>query len=182
VVALNKFSSDSRQEIDLVAKKAGDFGADDFSVSQVWAKGSRGGLDLARSVARVSGAPKRFKFLYPLEAGLKEKIEAVAKRMYGAGGVRYSPAAQEKLNSYAKFGWAKLPVCMAKTALSLSHDPDLKGAPAGFSLPVRDVRAFIGAGFIAPLCGNIQTMPGLPAHPRGEGIDIDRQGNIVGLF
>ncbi len=181
VVAINRFDSDTDREINFVKRKAIESGADDCQVSQVWQKGSQGGLDLARSVMRLASLPKKFKFLYPLNASLKEKIEAIAISMYGARGVRYSDLAQAKIKMYNRRRWNKLPICMAKTHLSLSHDPDLKGRPENFILPIRDIRPFIGAGFLSPLCGDIQTMPGLPSHPRGENIDIDAQGNITGL-
>ncbi len=181
IVAVNKFDSDSRREIDFVSRRAVELGADECAVSQVWKKGSRGGIDLAKSVIKLAEKQKKFKFLYPLDAPIKEKIKIIATKVYGAKGVRYSKLAQNKIMIFTKRGWDKLPVCMAKTHLSLSHDPQLKGRPKNFILPVRDIRAYIGAGFLSPLCGATQTMPGLPSHPRGENIDIDEKGNIIGL-
>ncbi|MBM3249350.1 MAG: formate--tetrahydrofolate ligase [Candidatus Omnitrophica bacterium] len=181
VVAVNKFDTDTEKEIDLIRKSSLEFGARDCQVSEVWQKGSKGGVELAKSVIRLSGQPKKFNYLYALEAPLKEKIRAIATKVYGAGDVEYSAAAEEKIRVFNQRGWNNLPVCMAKTHLSLSHDPELKGAPSGFILPVRDIRAALGAGFIIPVCGRIQTMPGLPSHPRGEDIDIDEKGNIIGL-
>jgi len=181
VVAINKFSSDSEKEIEFVRKKAISFGAFDCRVSEVWQKGSKGGADLARAVICASRENKSFKFLYPLEAAIKEKIRLIATKVYGAKDIEYSDIAEDKIRLYNERGWDKLAICMAKTHLSLSHDPDLKGRPKDFILPVRDIRAFIGAGFLSPLCGLIQTMPGLPSHPRGENIDIDEKGNIIGL-
>lgn len=181
VVAINKFDSDTRREIDLIKIRAIEFGADDCQVSEVWAKGSKGGLNLARSVVKLASRPSNLQYLYPLNAPIKKKIRIIATSIYGAKDVQYSKKAEDKIKLYTKRGWDKLPICMAKTHLSLSHDPNLKGAPAGFVLPVRDIRAFIGAGFLSPLCGAIQTMPGLPGHPRGENIDIDARGNIIGL-
>jgi formyltetrahydrofolate synthetase len=181
VVAINRFDSDTAKEIELLKKRAAAAGADDCQVSEVWAKGSKGGLDLARSVIRLAETPKKMRFLYPLEVSIKEKIERIAIRIYGAKSVAYSETTERKIALYTRRGWDTLPICMAKTPLSLSHDPELKGRPADFVLPVRDIRAFIGAGFLSPLCGAIQTMPGLPTHPRGENIDIDARGNIVGL-
>jgi formate--tetrahydrofolate ligase len=181
VVAINKFDSDTLKEIELVKRMARVFGADDCQVSEVWQKGSRGGIDLAKSVVRLANRPKEHKYLYPLNVSIKEKIRAIAVNMYGAKDVGYSPVALKKIKLFTARGWDKLPVCMAKTPLSLSHDPQLKGRPKDFILPVRDIRAFIGAGFLSPLCGSIQTMPGLPSHPRGENIDIDAKGNILGL-
>ncbi|MCM8783149.1 MAG: formate--tetrahydrofolate ligase, partial [Candidatus Omnitrophica bacterium] len=181
VVAINRFTSDTEREIDFVKKKAEEFGAYRCEVSQVWAEGSLGGLNLARAVIEASRQPKNFHFLYPLELPIKEKIRIIATRIYGAKDVEYSKEAEEKIRLFTQRGWDKLPICMAKTHLSLSHDPHLKGKPSGFVLPIRDIRASCGAGFLYPLCGKIQTMPGLPSHPRGEMIDIDEKGNIVGL-
>jgi len=181
VVAINKFSSDTDKEVDFVKEKAIELGADDCQISEVWLKGSKGGLDLAKSVIRLASNPKKFKFLYPLDIPIKEKIKIIATRIYGAKDVEYSDLAEEKIKIYTERGWDKLPICMAKTHLSLSHDPTLKGRPRDFILPIRDIRASIGAGFLYPLCGTMQTMPGLPSHPVGEKIDIDEEGNVVGL-
>ncbi len=181
VVAINRFDADTDKEIDFVRSKALEFGAYDCCVSEVWAKGSNGGLDLAKSVVKASNEPKDFKFLYPLDMPIKEKIKIIATKIYGAGDVRYSDIAEEKIKLFTQRGWDKLPICMAKTHLSLSHDPEFKGRPKDFTLPVRDIRASVGAGFLYPLCGTMQTMPGLPTHPAGEHIDIDEEGNIVGL-
>jgi len=181
VVAINKFSSDTEKEIEFVRKKAVSFGAYDCRVSEVWQKGSKGGLDLAKAVVSAAGEKSNFKFLYPLDMPVKEKIRLIATKIYGAKDVAYSDVAEDKIRLYNERGWDKLPICMAKTHLSLSHDPDLKGRPEDFILPVRDIRAFTGAGFLSPLCGAIQAMPGLPSHPRGENIDIDAKGNIIGL-
>ncbi len=122
-----------------------------------------------------------FKFLYPLDIPIKEKIETIATKIYGAKNVEYAGLAEEKIKVYTEQGYDKLPICMAKTHLSLSHDPNLKGRPRDFALPIRDVRASIGAGFLYPLCGEMKTMPALPSHPVGEKIDIDAKGNVVGL-
>ncbi len=181
VVAINKFPGDSLQEIEIVRRKAREFGADDCQVSEVFAKGSSGGVNLAKSVIKLAAGENKFKLLYSLDASVKEKINTIAVKIYGAAGVSYSPEAEKKIREFSRFGWSKLPICMAKTQFSLSHDPDLKGRPQGFILPVRDIKVCAGAGFLAVLCGNIQAMPGLPAHPRGENIDIDGKGNIIGL-
>jgi len=181
VVAVNRFNSDSESEIKFVKDKAITFGADFACVSEVWQKGSKGGVDLAKCVIKAANMPNKFAYLYPLEASIKEKIETIAKKIYGAASVEYSELAENKIKLYTERGWDKLPVCMAKTPLSLSHDPQLKGAPSGFILPIRDIRVYTGAGFITPLCGSIQTMPGLPSHPRGENIDINQEGEIFGL-
>ncbi|MEW6101003.1 MAG: formate--tetrahydrofolate ligase [Candidatus Omnitrophota bacterium] len=182
VVAINRFSCDTDKEIDFVKKKAKEFGAYDSCVSEVWLKGSKGGMELGRAVINAAKEKSNFKFLYDLGASIKEKIETIAQKIYGAASVEYSPLAEEKINKYTQAGYDKLPICMAKTHLSLSHDPLLKGRPQGFIFPIRDIRASIGAGFLYPLCGEMKTMPGLPSHPAGEKIDIDEEGNIVGLF
>lgn len=181
VVAINRFSSDTDKEIDFVKNWALELGADDCQISEVWLKGSAGGVDLAKSVIKAAGKPKDFKFLYPLDIPIKEKIRTIATKIYGAKDVEYSELAENKIMLYTERGWNNLPVCMAKTHLSLSHDPNLKGRPKDFILPVRDIRASIGAGFLYPLCGEMKTMPGLPSHPVGENLDIDDKGNVVGL-
>ena len=182
VVAINKFSADTDKEIDLIKKRAVEFGAQDCQLSEVWVKGSEGGLDLGRAVIKASNQPKDFKFLYSLDIPIKEKIRIIATQIYGAKDVEYTQKAEQKIKQFEKNGWGDLPLCMAKTHLSLSHDPKLKGRPKDFVLPVRDIRPSIGAGFLYPLCGAMRTMPGLPSHPAGEKIDIDEQGKIRGLF
>ena len=182
VVAINRFTADTDREINFVINKAKEFGAFDCCVSEVWARGSKGGLELAKAVIEASKQKNSFKFLYPQDLPIKEKIKTIATKIYGAKDIEYSPQAENKISLYTKQGWDKLPLCMAKTHLSLSHDPKLKGRPRDFILPVRDIRASIGAGFLYPLCGTMQTMPGLPSHPAGERIDIDEKGNVVGLF
>ncbi len=181
VVAINKFSFDTDKEVDFVRKKAVELGADDCQISEVWLKGSKGGLDLGKSVIKLANTAKNFKFLYPLDIPIKEKIKTIATQIYGAKDVEYAELAESKIKLYTERGWDKLPICMAKTHLSLSHDPNLKGRPRDFILPIRDIRASVGAGFLYPLCGTMQTMPGLPSHPVGENIDIDKKGNIIGL-
>ena len=181
VVAINRFSCDTDKEIEFVKKKAREFGAYDCCVSEVWQEGSRGGIDLAKSIIKAANLPKKFKFLYPLDLPIKEKIKIIATSIYGARDVEYADLAESKIKLFTQRRWDKLPICMAKTHLSLSHDPNLKGRPKDFILPIRDIRASIGAGFLYPLCGKIQTMPGLPSHPVGENIDIDEKGNIIGL-
>ncbi|MCM8795427.1 MAG: formate--tetrahydrofolate ligase [Candidatus Omnitrophica bacterium] len=181
VVAINRFAYDLDKEIDFVREKTKEFGAFDCCVSEVWAKGSKGGLELARSVINASNQKTNFNFLYPLDIPIKEKIRIIATRIYGAKDVEYSPLAEEKINIYTQRGYDRLPICMAKTHLSLSHDPSLKGRPRDFILPIKDIRVSCGAGFLYPLCGEISTMPGLPSHPLGEKIDIDEKGNIIGL-
>ncbi len=182
VVALNKFTYDTDKEIKFVLQNAKEFGAEDAVVSEVWLKGSEGGKDLAEAVVKAAEKPNRFKFLYPLDIPIKEKIEIIAKEIYGAKDVSYSAKAEKQITNYTALGYDKLPICMAKTHLSLSHDPTLKGRPTGFTLPIREVRASVGAGFLYPLCGEMRTMPGLPSFPAGEKVDIDEEGKVKGLF
>jgi formyltetrahydrofolate synthetase len=182
IVSINMFATDFPEEIEVIKEAALDAGADACVVNQVWLKGGAGGEELAEAVVKACDKPSEFKFLYPLEASIKEKIETIALKIYGADGVDYLPKAEEKIELYTKQGFDKLPICMAKTHLSLSHDPNLKGRPKGFRIPIRDVRASIGAGFLYPLLGEMRTMPGLPKTPAGMKVDIDENGNIVGLF
>ena len=182
VVAINKFTTDTKREIELIRKKAISAGAEDAVLSEVWAHGSKGGEKLAQAVVKACQKKSNFKFLYPLDWPIKRKIETIAKKIYGAASVEYAEAAEKAIALYTKLGYDKLPLCMAKTHLSLSHDPKLKGRPQGFTLPIRDLRVSVGAGFLYPLCGTMRTMPGLPTHPAGEKMDIDKNGNVVGLF
>jgi formate--tetrahydrofolate ligase len=183
VVAINAFPTDTPAEVVAIQEVARAAGARDAVVTTHWADGGRGAEALAHAVwgAAEEGAPD-FQFLYPDDAPLRDKIEAIATRIYGAVGVEYQPAAAKALRLYEELGFGHLPVCMAKTQYSLSHDASLKGRPTGFILPIREVRLSAGAGFITPLCGEMRTMPGLPSKPGGENIDIDAEGNIVGLF
>jgi formate--tetrahydrofolate ligase len=183
VVAINAFPTDTPAENAAIQDVALAAGASAAVVTTNWAEGGRGAEALAHAVwaAAEEGAPN-FRFLYPDDAPLREKIELIATRIYGAAGVEFQPAATKALKLYEEMGFGHLPVCMAKTQYSLSHDANLKGRPTGFTLPVRDVRLSAGAGFITPLCGEMRTMPGLPSRPGGENIDIDADGNIVGLF
>ncbi len=182
VVAINKFSFDSDKEVEFIRQKSLEAGADDAVPSTVWADGGEGGKELAEAVCRAADKPSDFKFLYDINAPIKEKIETVATKIYGADGVDYAPAAEKKIKLYTDLGYTDLPLCMAKTHLSLSHEPTMKGRPRNWRLPIRDVRAAIGAGFLYPLCGEMRTMPGLPSVPAGTKIDIDDEGRIVGLF
>lgn len=181
IVAINKFTTDTDREIDVVRRCSLAVGALDAVVSDVWAKGGEGAIELAKVVVKATQQESNFKFLYPLNISIKEKIEKIAFDIYGAAKVEYMPEAQKKIALFTNLGYDKLPICMAKTHLSLSHDPQLKGKPTGFTLPICDIRASIGAGFLYPLCGEMRTMPGLPTHPVGELIDIDKNGDIVGL-
>ena len=183
VVAINSYPTDTPAEVEAIREAAMAAGARGVAVADHFARGGAGAEALAREVwdAAVEGAPD-FHFLYPDELSLREKIEAIAVRVYGASGVDELPAATKALDSYEALGFGGLPVCMAKTHLSLSHDPTRKGRPSGFRVPIREVRLSAGAGFVTPLLGEMRTMPGLPSHPAGEKIDIDEHGEIVGLF
>ena len=183
IVAINHFPTDTEREIQFVMDRAKKMGASAAVVSDVWAKGGEGGLDLAQAVIDVTeNEPTNFHFLYPLDAPIKEKIETIATKVYGADGVDYLPLANRQIRRYTRLGYDKLPICMAKTHLSLSHDPNLKGRPRDFRVTVREVRASVGAGFLYPLLGEMRTMPGLPSNPAGANMDLDENGNIVGLF
>lgn len=182
VIAVNRFPTDTDTEVELVRKAAESFGAAAAVESTVWANGGEGGARLAEAVVEACEKPSHFNFLYELDIPIKEKIETVATKVYGADGVDYSSEAEAKVNLYTKLGHDKLPLCMAKTHLSLSHDPNWKGVPKGYNLPVRDIRASVGAGFLFPLCGEMRTMPGLPSQPAFLKVDIDEEGKTVGLF
>ena len=183
IIALNHFPTDTDREVQFVLDRAKKMGASAAVVSDVWARGGEGGIDLAQAIIDVTEKePTNFHFLYPLDAPIKEKIETIATKVYGADGVDYLPLANRQIRRYNKLGYDKLPICMAKTHLSLSHDPNLKGRPRNFRVTVREVRASIGAGFLYPLLGEMTTMPGLPSDPAGAHMDIDENGNIVGLF
>jgi len=182
VVAVNKFTADTDAEIELVKKAAIDAGAEGAHLSDVWAKGGKGGTELAEAVVAACDKPSSFKPLYPDEASIKEKIETIATEIYGADAVDYAPAAEAKVDLYTGMGLANLPMCMAKTHLSLTHDPLIKGAPTGWTLPIRDIRAAAGAGFLYPLCGEMRTMPGLPATPAFMDVDLTDDGKVKGLF
>ncbi|HEY67130.1 MAG TPA: formate--tetrahydrofolate ligase [Thermoflexia bacterium] len=183
VVAINRFTSDTDAEIEVVRQAALEAGAFDAVLSEVWAKGGEGGAALAEAVVKACEEPSEFKFLYPLDIPIKEKIEIIAREIYRADGVDYAPAAERKIKMYTEMGFDNLPLCMAKTHLSFSHDPKLKGAPRGWTLPIRDIRASVGAGFLYPLCGTMRTMPGLPSRPAFVDVDIDLEtGKVIGLF
>ena len=182
VVAVNKFTTDTAKEIELIRKIALKSGAEDAVLSDVWANGGQGGKALAKAVVKAADKPSNFKFLYPLNKTIKEKIEKIAVQIYGAKDVEYSTLAEKKIKMFTKAGYDKLPICMAKTHLSLSHDPKLKGRPEGFTVTIRDIKASVGAGFLYALCGEMRTMPGLPSVPAGTKVDIDKKGNVVGLF
>jgi methylenetetrahydrofolate dehydrogenase (NADP+)/methenyltetrahydrofolate cyclohydrolase/formyltetrahydrofolate synthetase len=182
VVAINKFRYDTPAEIDLVRRISLEAGVEDAVMSDHWARGGAGAVALGEAVVAACKKPADFQFLYPLDATIKQKIETIVREMYGGAGVEYSPEAEKKIELYTRNGFDKLPICMAKTHLSLSHDSNLKGAPTGFIVPVRDIRASVGAGFLYPLLGTMSTMPGLPTRPGFYDVDLDPvTGRIIGL-
>jgi len=182
VVAVNRFHTDTDKEVELVKEKAKEAGAFDAVESNHFTDGGEGAVDLAEATVAASEEESDFEFLYDLDKSIKEKIETIAREIYGADGVDYSSKAEKQIADYEESGFGDLPICMAKTHLSLSHDPKKKGVPTGFTLPVREVRASVGAGFVYPLCGEMSTMPGLPSEPAYEDVDIDEDGNVKGLF
>ncbi|NPV79139.1 MAG: formate--tetrahydrofolate ligase [Firmicutes bacterium] len=182
VVAVNRFPSDDEGELQYILDHCDKLGVR-AAISEVVARGGEGGLDLAREVlAAIEEEKPNFNFLYDLGAPIKDKIETVARRIYGAQNVAYTPEAEKAIKVLSQQGFTDLPVCMAKTQLSFSDEPSLRGAPTGWTLTVREVRISAGAGFIVVLCGNMMTMPGLPEHPAAERVDIDDSGRITGLF
>jgi formyltetrahydrofolate synthetase len=182
VVAINSFPTDTAAEVDLVKREAIDAGAHSAVTTDNWAHGGAGARDLAEAVTAAAEEPSSFNFLYDVDAPIAEKIEIIATRIYRAGRVQYEPEALRQMHSFEEAGFGNLPICMAKTHLSISHDPNLKGAPTNYTLPVREVRASVGAGFIYPLVADMRTMPGLGATPAYMNVDIDDDGKIVGLF
>lgn len=183
VVAVNSFADDTEAEVELVREAALEAGAEDSVVSRHWMEGGAGAAALAEAVVKAVEKPSNFKFLYPLDISIKEKIEIICKKIYGADGVDYEPEAEAKIELYTRLGFDDLPLCMAKTHLSLSHDPLLKGVPTGFRVPIRDIRASVGAGFLYPLVGAMSTMPGLPTRPVFYDVDLDLEtGRVIGLF
>jgi formate--tetrahydrofolate ligase len=180
VVAVNAFPTDHPSEHRAIKEIAASMGVR-VAVATHFADGGRGAAELAEAVLEAADEPSDFRLLYPDEASLREKIETVATRVYGADGVDYAPLARTQLDRYERLGFGNLPVCIAKTHLSLSSDPKLLGAPTGWRLPVREVRASVGAGFVYPICGDMRTMPGLGSDPAAFHIDVDENGEIVGL-
>lgn len=181
VVAINRFPTDTNHEHDLIKEVALTAGAVDAVTTDHHAHGGEGARALADAVTVACEQPSNFDYLYPLDRTIKEKIEAIATKVYGAADVEYSATAEAQIVDFEKAGFGYLPICMAKTHLSISHDPSLKGAPEGFTVPVREVRASVGAGFIYPLLGEMRTMPGLGAKPAFMQVDVDDDGNVVGL-
>ena len=183
VVAINAFPTDTDGEVEAIREVALAAGARDAVVATHFVNGGAGAADLARAVWAAAGSGEAdFRLLYPDAMPLVEKIETIATRVYGADGIELSPAAAKQLRQYEDLGYGHLPICMAKTQYSLSHDPALKGRPTGFTVPIREVRLSAGAGFVTPILGEMRTMPGLPSRPGGMSIDVDAEGSIRGLF
>jgi formate--tetrahydrofolate ligase len=182
VVGVNKFPTDTPEELELVRKLAIEHGAHAAEVNTAFESGGEGALALAEAVVDAAEQPNSFQFAYPEDAPIEEKIRAIVQKVYGGDDVQLLPAAREKAAAFEQAGLGRLPICMAKTHLSLSHDPALKNAPTGFTVTVRDLRPYTGAGWIVALCGDMQTMPGLGAKPAAHAIDVDESGNTVGLF
>ncbi|MEE6493969.1 hypothetical protein FKM82_016979 [Ascaphus truei] len=183
VVAINAFKTDAEAELELLCRLSKEAGAFDAVKCSHWAEGGKGAVALARAVQNASKAPSEFKFLYDVQLPIADKIRIIAQKIYGADDIELLPEAQKKVELYTKQGFGNLPICMAKTHLSLSHNPELKGVPTGFILPIRDVRASVGAGFLYPLVGTMSTMPGLPTRPCFYDIDLDPVTEQVnGLF
>ena len=183
VVAVNSFATDTKAEVELIREASLKMGAMDAVVSTHWADGGKGAKALAEAVVKAAQKPSNFRFLYPLEDSIKSKIETIAKEIYRADGVDYTPEADQQIDRYTRLGFDKLPICMAKTHLSFTHDATKKGAPTGFRITVREVRASVGAGFLYPILGDMRTMPGLPTRPVFYDVDLDlKTGKVVGLF
>jgi formate--tetrahydrofolate ligase len=182
VVAINRFTDDTDKEIEAIREIAMASGALGAAIADHWAKGGEGAEELAEMVVDAANQDNDFKFLYDLDLPIKDKIEIISKEIYGADGVEYSAIASRQIRQFEKDGFGDLPICMAKTHLSLSADAKLKGAPTGFTIPVEEVRVSAGAGFIYPRCGTMRTMPGLGSAPAALNVDIDEDGNVVGLF
>jgi formate--tetrahydrofolate ligase len=182
VVAINRFPGDPDEEVEAVRRLALEGGAHAAELNEAFERGGEGAAALAEALADAADQPSSYAPIYSLEAPIAEKIEAVCKRVYGADGVVLLPAAQQKIEQFTANGFDKLPICMAKTHLSLSHDPNLLNAPTGFTVTVRDIRAYTGSGWLVPLLGDMQTMPGLGVSPAAVNVDIDENGRTVGLF
>jgi methylenetetrahydrofolate dehydrogenase (NADP+)/methenyltetrahydrofolate cyclohydrolase/formyltetrahydrofolate synthetase len=182
VVAVNRFHTDTDAEVELVKRIGDEAGAYATAMSNHWAEGGEGSRELAEAVVDAAEQPSDFHFLYDVDQSIKEKIETIAKEIYRASDVDYSSEAESQIRTYEKAGFGNLPICMAKTHLSISHDPRVKGVPDAYTFPIREVRASVGAGFIYPLAGEMRTMPGLPATPAFMNVDIDEDGRVVGLF
>jgi formate--tetrahydrofolate ligase len=181
VVAVNRFPEDTDRELDELSRLAREAGATAVAVSDAFAQGGAGAVDLAQAVVEACRTPSQFQMLYPLEMPLAEKLRTIATTVYGAADVDLDRTALRRIEQFQKLGFGNLPVCIAKTQYSLSHDPNLLGRPRGFQFPIRDVRLASGAGYVYALAGDISTMPGLPAQPAAQRIDLDADGRITGL-
>jgi formate--tetrahydrofolate ligase len=181
VVAINEFPTDTKEEIELVEKRCKELGVN-VVLSQVWAKGGEGGKALAEEVIRLTEQPADFKFSYELDGTIEDKLNTIARRIYGANGVVMTADAQKQAAQLEAMGYGNFPICVAKTQYSLSDDPNKLGAPKDFEITVRGVKLSAGAGFVVALTGDIMTMPGLPKVPAAEKIDVDADGRITGLF
>jgi formate--tetrahydrofolate ligase len=182
VVAVNRFETDTDKELQFLAERARGMGAEDAVVSDVFARGGAGGKDLAAAVVKAADKPSNMKLLYPDDMSIKDKIRTLATKVYGADDVEYMPEAERKIKLYTDLGFSNLPICMAKTHLSYSHDPTKKGVPKGYKFPIRDVRLSAGAGYLYPLAGEMMTMPGLGSSPAAVRVDLDEKGLPKGLF
>ncbi|KAI8065892.1 formate--tetrahydrofolate ligase-domain-containing protein [Gongronella butleri] len=183
VVAINRFATDTDAEVEAIRQAAIAAGANDAVTADHWARGGAGAVDLGKAVINAcEGDNDQFKFLYDANLPIEEKIEIICKEIYRADGIELSELAKQKVALYTRQGFGNLPICMAKTQYSFSHDPELKNAPTGFTVPIRDIRASVGAGFLYPLCGAMQTMPGLPTRPCYYDVDLDENGEVQGLF
>ncbi len=182
VVAINVFADDTQAEIDAIKRIAQANGAVGVAEAHHWAQGGRGAAQLAEMVVQACEQPNDFRYLYDVKSPIKDKIETIAREIYRASDIEYSSQAEKQIKQFEKDGFGDLPICMAKTHLSFTADPKIKGAPNDFTIPITDVRASVGAGFIFPLVGEMRTMPGLSASPAAFNVDIDEDGNVVGLF
>ena len=182
VVAINRFPGDPDAEVEAVRRLALEGGAHAAELNEAFERGGAGAAELAEALVDAAEQPSDYAPIYPLDAPIADKVEAVCKRVYGADGVVFLPAAQEKIEQFTANGYDKLPICMAKSHLSLSHDPTLLNAPTGFTVTVRDIRAYTGSGWLVPLLGDMQTMPGYGVAPAAVNVDIDENGRTVGLF
>ena len=183
VVAINRFADDTDTEIEIVRQAALEAGAMDACISEVFGKGAAGGAELAEAVVKACDTPSEFKFLYPLDLPIEDKIRIIGREMYNADRMGIYPVVRKLIDYYTELGYGELPICMAKTHLSISHNRDLKGVPSDYHMPVKDIRLSAGAGFLYPLAGDIRTMPGLPSRPAFMDVELDPDtGRVLGLF
>jgi formate--tetrahydrofolate ligase len=181
VVAINRFPTDTEAELSLIREKCNELGVN-VALSEVWGKGSKGGQELAEEILRLTDMESNVEFAYDLDLPIKEKIKAIATKLYGAGDVEFSPKVSKEIANFEKLGFGNLPICMAKNQYSLTDDAKVLGRPTGFKITIRDITISAGAGFLVALTGDIMKMPGLPKVPSAEFIDVDVEGKIKGLF